>query len=321
MLILTLLSLLIGNQLRAQCPKDIQPSCPIITNAVMDQTDNGNGTSDYIIYIDWIQGTANNASLQWDVYYGNIICPDEYEELGLFPVENCIHVHSGNSSGTIIEYLNNVPNTENIYLVAQGRTNASCGGNICNQTFVQVAPKPVPVKMVEFDGVQIDDFVLLEWTTESEIQNEGFVIESSQNSKDFVEIGFVQGNGTTTETKSYRFRSEFNSSSISYYRLKQIDYDGAFEYSEIINIKKAEREYDFSFDFYPNPIGSEVLIFELPELSFANIEVIDNTGKRIIFQNINGSDLQLNTSTWTPGLYNVIYRNSQVIKNKRLIKL
>ena len=312
--------LLMGNMLHAQCPEDIQPSCPIITNAVMDITDNGDGTSNHVIFIDWIQGTANNASLQWDVYYGSIICPEEYDDMGLFPVENCIHVHAGNSAGTITEILNNVPNTEDVFLVAQGRTNASCGGNKCNQTFQQVAPRPVPVKLVRFEGKKIDNHVLLEWTTESEIQNEGFIIEKSNDMSEFFEIDFVEGNGTTSETENYIYRDDSESQSSWYYRLKQVDYDGGFAYSDIIRIRDRSMNDQFEFNIFPNPIKNEVLKLKTNDYLNSSVEIIDNHGNRMFHAKLNIDQIEISTIDWPAGIYNVLLISNAHSHVQRLIK-
>lgn len=306
--------------LNAQCPNDIQPSCPIITSAVMEQTDNGDGTSDYEITIEWIQGTADNASLQWDVYSGSIICPEEYDDLGLFPEENCQPVNSGNPAGTIIDYLLNVPNSETVYMVAQGRTNASCGGNKCNQTFLEVAPKPLPVKLVKFAGQQIDDYIRLEWTTETEVQNEGFVIERSENAVDFEEIDFVEGNGTTTTTEDYFYRDETPKQSTAYYRLKQLDYDGGFAYSEIIRIEQRENLGSSKFTIYPNPVQGDILNIDIEEYEASSIEIVDNFGNRILFQSLTNHTTQISTNEWPKGIYNVIVISNNKLQTQRLVK-
>ncbi len=309
-----------GGVLIAQCPEDIQPSCPIITNAEMEISDNGDGTSNHIIYIDWIQGTANNASLQWDVYYGSIICPEDYDAQGLFPVENCIHVHSGNSSGTITEILQNVPNSEDVYLVAQGRTNASCGGNTCNQTFEQVTPKPLPVKLVTFDVKKQSNHILLEWTTESEIQNEGFVIEKSYNSTDFQEIDFVLGSGTTASFNSYSYRDQILDQSTLYYRLKQVDYDGGYSYSEIVRVESESEVNEINFSVFPNPIQNNRFNIRVNEYKNGRIKVIDNQGRIMFDDEIHNSQIEVSTLNWTAGIYNVLFIRNNNYQVRRLIK-
>ncbi len=316
-----LISFFLVSSLNAQCPTDIQPSCPIITGAFLDQSDNGDGTSDYTVTIEWIQGTADNASLQWDVYAGSIICPEEYDDLGLYPEENCQPVNSENSSGTIIDYLNNVDNTQTVYLVAQGRTNESCGGNKCNQTLIEVAPRPVPVKLVSFEGKQVQDQVLLNWTTESEVQNEGFIIEWSENAVDFEELDFVAGHGTTTETKNYVYRNDLLMFTTTYYRLKQIDYDGGFAYSEIIRIDQRNVTGSASdFSIYPNPNKTGLLNVELEDFENSSLEILDNFGKRVLFQNLKNHNTQINIDHWPSGIYNVVIFNNSIVKTQRLVK-
>jgi hypothetical protein len=96
-----------------------------------------------------------------------------------------------------------------------------------------VTTLPLPVELIQFSALKQTDGVLLNWTTASEINNDYFDIERSINGIDFEQIGRLAGSGTTSEIRKYSFTDRETRSS-SYYRLKQVDFDGAFEFSPFI---------------------------------------------------------------------------------------
>ncbi|MFV1977000.1 MAG: hypothetical protein ACC651_14750, partial [Candidatus Scalindua sp.] len=128
----------------------------------------------------------------------------------------------------------------------------------------------IPVELTSFTAIVIGNSVLLRWRTASETNNSGFSIERRQMSnvkRDMTwnEIGFIQGHGTTTEPQSYSFMDESILSGIYQYRLKQIDYDGSYEYSNIIEVEVGiPTEYSLEQN-YPNPFNPTTKIrFSIP---------------------------------------------------------
>ena len=93
----------------------------------------------------------------------------------------------------------------------------------------------IPVELTSFTASTVDGNVVLNWITATELNNAGFQIErrktTDERREDWESIGFVNGNGTSTETHTYSFADESPVAGKSYYRLKQIDFDGSFEYS------------------------------------------------------------------------------------------
>jgi hypothetical protein len=118
----------------------------------------------------------------------------------------------------------------------------------------------VPVELVFFQGKASQEGNLLTWQTASEVNNEGFYIERSPNAKDWKAIGFVKGNGTTVETQDYSFLDDASVSGIQYYRLKQVDFDGQFEYSDIIVIHNELRIKNDELIMFPNPVQENLTI-------------------------------------------------------------
>ncbi len=115
--------------------------------------------------------------------------------------------------------------------LAAMRTAVVCGKYVCGAG-------PLPVTLISFTGKRTDaNHVGLTWETSSETNNAGFDIERSLTAAaNFEKVGYVDGGGTVSTDKNYAFFDQNSSENISYYRLKQLDYDGTFEYSRIIAV-------------------------------------------------------------------------------------
>ncbi len=114
-----------------------------------------------------------------------------------------------------------------------------------------VSCTPLPVKLLKLNAeVQIDFGVKVSWSTLVEVNNSHFTIEKSENGYDFESVGSVSGMGNTSALHNYDFMDDFPSLGINYYRLKQVDFDGDFEYSSIVSVNVKADNY---VEFYPNP--------------------------------------------------------------------
>ena len=114
----------------------------------------------------------------------------------------------------------------------------------------------VPVELVAFDAQVDGDHVVLNWETSSETNNAGFEVQMMQG-EDWQALGFVEGNGTTTETQTYSYTAEGMDVGIHSFRLKQIDFDGAFEYSpEVEATIEVVGTHQLS-NAYPNPFNPQ----------------------------------------------------------------
>ena len=116
----------------------------------------------------------------------------------------------------------------------------------------------LPVELTHFAARTKDDMVELDWTTATELNNDFFQIEHSRDGIQFQPVGKVKGEGTTTEIINYNFMHRQPVSGTNYYRLKQVDYDGAFEYSDIVVVEVSSRAG--GVQIYPNPTIDKAVI-------------------------------------------------------------
>lgn len=112
----------------------------------------------------------------------------------------------------------------------------------------------LPIKLKSFNAFMSKSICNLSFTTASEINNAGFDIERSTDGIDFSKIGWVDGHGSTTEEKHYSFIDTNPIVGMNYYRLRQVDYDGRFEYSKIVSIMMKSD----AVTIFPNP-ASDIL--------------------------------------------------------------
>jgi hypothetical protein len=104
----------------------------------------------------------------------------------------------------------------------------------------------------------------------------------STGNDDWMKIGSVQGNGTTSETHSYSFKDENLQSGNYFYRIKQVDYDGSFEYSHIIEVYINSPSMFSLSQNYPNPFNnSTIILFQIPMDEFVTLKIYDVLGNEV----------------------------------------
>lgn len=140
----------------------------------------------------------------------------------------------------------------------------------------------VPVELTSFTATVVNNSVELKWSTATELNNSGFEVQKSTQKNEWENIGFVQGNGTVTEITNYSF-TEKNLVSGNYsYRLKQIDFDGTFKYSNVVEADVVNpSRYELSQN-YPNPFNPNTSInFAIPEAANVTIKVFNLLGEEV----------------------------------------
>ena len=172
----------------------------------------------------------------------------------------------------------------------------------------------VPVELISFLAEVKGASVILNWNTATETNNNGFEVERKSENYDWQKIVFLKGNGTTTELKSYYYIDKNLSAGKYSYRLKQIDLDGSFQYSNIIDVEVGvPNEFSLSQN-YPNPFNPVTKInYSIPTTSFVTLKVYDVLGTEITtlvneVQPAGYKEVKFNASSLSSGVY--IYRLS-----------
>ncbi len=144
----------------------------------------------------------------------------------------------------------------------------------------------LPVELTLFKGVNTEGKgVVLEWRTATEFDNAGFYLQRSNDGRFWDELALVPGHGTTTEEKSYFFTDQNPEPGINYYRLRQVDYDGQFEYSKVISVEV--RLDAGNLGLYPNPARNMVTLdFQSDYAGEATLTLYDLRGRRVKTQTI-----------------------------------
>ncbi|QQS36127.1 MAG: T9SS type A sorting domain-containing protein [Ignavibacteriales bacterium] len=139
----------------------------------------------------------------------------------------------------------------------------------------------VPVELTSFKANVSDNNVSLNWETASELNNRGFEIQRLVG-EEFQVIGFVEGNGTTSETNRYSYLDKNLGEGTYSYRLKQIDFDGTFEYSQVVEADVVS-PVEFALEQnYPNPFNpSTVINFGLKVDSKVSLKLFNVLGQEV----------------------------------------
>jgi hypothetical protein len=177
---------------------------------------------------------------------------------------------------------------------ATAGSNGSVGYNATNgiTSFSQIVNvntnnnSDLPVELLNFDAKRLNaDKVDLDWATASELNNQGFEIERMLEVEGIFEaIGFVDGQGTTVNQTNYELLDDNSYTGVSYYRLKQVDFDGTTSYSEIKAVAGTGDKNTTYIDVsvYPNPVYKELKVRfnELPEgVKSANVQIMSINGQ------------------------------------------
>lgn len=163
-----------------------------------------------------------------------------------------------------------------------------------------------PVELTSFEATKEGEFQSkLNWETESELNNDYFEVQHSTNGKDFEVIGQVDGNGTTTTAQSYDFIHQAPVNGVNYYRLRQVDFDGAFEYSDIKTVEFDALSLN-QFAIFPNPATDQLNVRTTSVIpSAVTLELYSKTGQLVKQQVFgeNSNQFQLNVSDLPDGVY------------------
>lgn len=182
---------------------------------------------------------------------------------------------------------------------------------------VSIASLVLPVDLIAFNAKEKDDNIALSWSTASEENNDHFDVEWSVDGDRFEKIGEVKGIGNSFEIQDYHFVHDQPINGENYYRLKQVDWNERFEYSEV---KSVNIEIQEGIQIYPSLVNSELNLIKPKGKS--NILIYGINGSLI--QQINGQEgqlLQINTNDLPKGNFIISVQTNDRFYIERFIKL
>ncbi len=186
----------------------------------------------------------------------------------------------------------------------------------------------VPVELTSFTGnVNNLGQVVLNWETATEVNNQGFEIERRTESSEYRTVGFVEGNGTITEPRSYIYTDVTAENGINYYRLKQIDFNGTYEYSDEIEV---DVNGPLTFDLaqnYPNPFNPTTNIkYSVSETGNVKLSVYNTVGEEVAvlvdgFSESGFFEVSFNASSLPSGVYLYKLQSANSVQTKKMMLL
>ncbi|HEY6503183.1 MAG TPA: T9SS type A sorting domain-containing protein [Chitinophagaceae bacterium] len=178
-------------------------------------------------------------------------------------------------------------------------------------TYPQQSQLTLPVKLLNFSGNYHNQATLLNWQTENELNFAHFEIERSSNGSDFSTRGFKTSTSTNASRQSYQYTDDLSmvAGNVFYYRLKIVDHDGQFRYSNVIMIRKESKGIN-GVALNPNPVvnGMATVRFTASATNMVNFRVVDMNGKLVLQQQSkaydgNNSVSLNNLDRLQPGVY------------------
>ena len=194
----------------------------------------------------------------------------------------------------------------------------------------------LPVELISFTAIKLNDEVKLNWQTATETNNYGFEIERSENNVNWEKIGFVAGNGNSNSPKEYSFTDDkLNKSGKYYYRLKQLDIDGGFDYSNVIEVDFVLVNEFYLYQNFPNPFSATgstsggnpgtTISWQSPVGSWQTIKLYNSLGEEIdtivdgYYDAGKHSKLYILNSSLPSGVYYYQLNSNGFIQSKKML--
>lgn len=159
----------------------------------------------------------------------------------------------------------------------------------------------LPIELANFYAYPIDNVIKFNWTTLSEKNNDFFTLEKSEDAETWTIVQKLKGAGNSSRKISYQTVDEKYSSGIHYYRLKQTDYDGTYNYSDIIWVNVEDKNKTLVVNLFPNPFNSELQV-ETNSDHKKQIQVTSSSGEMILNKSFTEKTI-LELSQFPSGMY------------------
>ncbi|MDQ3190803.1 MAG: T9SS type A sorting domain-containing protein [Bacteroidota bacterium] len=227
---------------------------------------------------------------------------------------------SGSVSNSTISNPTSNPTTQTTYTVTV--TGGKC--TVSDETTVYMC-NVLPIELLSFKGKKVGKENLLDWTTQTEINNDYFTLERSSDGREFISLGKIKGAGNSQTPKDYNFMDKKPQEGINYYRLKQTDFDGTVSYSELIPLENVSERIVQAI--YPNPsAGNYNIEISSPIYGNVRLEIIDTYGRTVLVKNSilekGLSTLQIEARNLAQGIYmlKISMDNTEYSEITRIVK-
>ncbi|MCC6251914.1 MAG: hypothetical protein IT238_05580 [Bacteroidia bacterium] len=225
-----------------------------------------NSTTDYSVQFQYVDGDVVGTE--------SLLNPFKYDASGWIAAQG---------SGAVFEMGTGIVNVGTNTVTWSGINTFSDFTTIGNGT-------PLPISLLSFEAHTIIDVVELKWTTATEINNDYFTLEKSKDGKNFVPFAQIKGAGNSNTTINYSNIDNEPYLGVSYYRLKQTDFDGRYSYSQIVSVNFSNNSWSNNQVLvYPNPVslnnndGIYVVLPNTMDLHPINVQILDITGKIVYY--------------------------------------
>jgi hypothetical protein len=167
----------------------------------------------------------------------------------------------------------------------------------------------LPIELISFTGSNKKDFNLIEWITNKEHHNDYYELERSTDGHNWREIAKINAIENLTQNKFYNYEDHtFTSNEINYYRLKQVDLNNEFKYSQIISIEATEGPKPYVTNLHPNPTNQKINFgLYTPIKGMVDIQILDFTGLEVLTDlqeiAVGKNDIKLDLSALKNGIY------------------
>ena len=209
-------------------------------------------------------------------------------------------------------------NLEGRMLSTSGAVSFSTGVIYIDPLFFPSDTTPYPIELLSFTAEVKKEHVELNWTTTAEINNDYFNVEHSVDGINFTSISRIKGAGNSTQILNYSTIHHTLSNGVSYYRLKQTDYDGETSYSDRQTVEFETDEV--IFDIYPNPFSGETTFHTSENLKDASLIVYNSHGAVKEIENVSGQTFTFERENLRSGLYWIkVVQGGKVIAIKKLV--
>lgn len=277
-----------------------------------------NGACDYTDGQQWNNGGAKGCACTWYSVSGvDTILNCAFGDCGQSDILECIYDCNGHNG----EPTDMVPRT------CDATADPVCwfqGGGSAGELFCGAIA--LPIELYEFWGSAVDSYNEIYWTTVSELDNDYFVVSYSKDGYDFKDIGTIDGAGTTNQEQKYRFIHGNAERGVSYYKLKQVDYNGVYEEFHIISINNNGTKTGGLFsEIFPNP-SSKLFYFNYNGKIFntpINIKIVSTLGEIVregVVKKYNNSQaISFNLDGLESGIYLSELTHGNIREIKRVI--